>query len=175
MTAPVVTRFAPAQPDTFTKATPTPHCRPGILRKSTAVDSSFGSRTSTTPAAVQRTPSKSSKTSPGSGSNWEEPVRIQSQHLDEYRDAAEQNSKQQGLSLSLLLHEKRHPTRNRVAPGRPLTAAKDRSTPAPAAKLSTRRANEARIADGEAHALRIDLELQKALDDLNRESNLTWH
>ena len=144
-------------------------CRHGARRP--AGGCCCASRTSTRRAAGRNTRRRSTRTSPGSGFEWEQPVWRQSEHTDDYR-AALRRLDAHGARLS----ELREPRRDRHDGGRarrqgPLAARSRRR-----AALSRQRQDACRSAEraaahggGEPYALRLDMAAALA-----RAGALTW-
>ena len=88
------------------------------------------------------------------GLDWDGEVRVQSQHLAEYR-AALDTLAARGLLYPCFCTPRRHPAIAAAAPHTPGWRAA--STPAPAAALSQDE-RAARIAAGEPYALRLDMD-----------------
>lgn len=99
---------------------------------------------------------------------WEEPVRIQSQHLDEYRAAASK-LEQQGFLYPCFCTRK-DIQREIERAGQAPHGSEGPIYPGTCRNLSADE-REARVAAGEAYALRLDL--AKALDHIGHE--ITWH
>lgn len=102
------------------------------------------------------------------GLDWEEPVRIQSEHLDDYHRAAE-TLKSQGFLYPCFCTRKEI-QRELESAGQAPHGIEGPIYPGICRQLS-KEEQESRLAAGEAHALRLDLE--KALDKTGR--NLTWN
>lgn len=99
---------------------------------------------------------------------WEEPVRMQSQHLDEYRAAASK-LEQQGFLYPCFCTRK-DIQREIERAGQAPHGSEGPIYPGTCRNLSADE-RQARIAAGEAYALRLDL--AKALDHIGHE--ITWH